>query len=138
VPVGQAEPLEELVSGSIANFRAAIRVFISFAAAILPSAIGIYGLVSYCVSQRSYEIGLRMAIGATRHRIISMIPAARSARCALLRRRHRSLDFRSRHDAGADSRHCGDCRAGLARLADRPHQVPAGGLGHFLLTICPL
>jgi len=74
VPVGQVQPLEELVAGSIANFRATIRVFISFAAAaILLAAIGIYGLVSYWVSQRTYEIGLRVAIGATRSRIVSMI-----------------------------------------------------------------
>jgi putative ABC transport system permease protein len=76
VPVGQVQPLEETVAGSIANFRATIRVFISFAAsAILLAAIGIYGLVSYWVSQRTYEIGLRVAIGATRKRIVSMILA---------------------------------------------------------------
>ena len=64
------------MAGSIANFRATIHVFISFAAAaILLAAIGIYGLVSYWVTQRTYEIGLRVAIGATRNRIISMILA---------------------------------------------------------------
>jgi putative ABC transport system permease protein len=76
VPIGQVQPLEEVVAGSIANFRATIRVFISFAAAaILLAAIGIYGLVSYWVTQRTYEIGLRVAIGATRSRIVSLILA---------------------------------------------------------------
>ncbi|HEY9140627.1 MAG TPA: ABC transporter permease [Bryobacteraceae bacterium] len=75
-PVGQVQPLEQVVSGSIAEFRSTIRVFISFAAAaILLAAIGIYGLVSYWVTQRTYEIGLRVAIGATRRRIVSMILA---------------------------------------------------------------
>jgi putative ABC transport system permease protein len=75
-PVGQVQPLEQVVSASIADFRSTIRVFISFAAAaILLAAIGIYGLVSYWVTQRTYEIGLRVAIGATRQRILSMILA---------------------------------------------------------------
>jgi putative ABC transport system permease protein len=73
-PVGQAQSLEEIVSGSISNFRATIRVFIGFAgAALLLAAIGIYGLVSYWVAQRTCEIGVRMAMGATKRRIVSMI-----------------------------------------------------------------
>jgi ABC-type antimicrobial peptide transport system permease subunit len=64
------------VSGSIADFRSTMRVFVSFAgAAILLAAVGIYCLLSYWVSQRTYEIGLRVAIGATRRRILSMIVA---------------------------------------------------------------
>jgi putative ABC transport system permease protein len=82
-PVGRIQPLDDVVSGSISDFRSTIRVFISFAAtAILLAAIGIYGLVSYWVTQRTYEIGLRVAIGATRQHIISMI-LAQSLRVAL-------------------------------------------------------
>ncbi|WP_321472570.1 ABC transporter permease [uncultured Paludibaculum sp.] len=74
VPVGHIAALEDTVSGSIADFRSMMQVFLSFAgAAILLAAVGIYGLMSYWVSQRAYEIGLRVAIGATRRNIVSMI-----------------------------------------------------------------
>ena len=75
-PVGPVQRMEEVVSGSISDFRATIRIFISFAgAAILLAAIGIYGLVSFWVTQRTFEIGLRVALGATRPGIVSMILA---------------------------------------------------------------
>ncbi len=73
-PVSRVIPLQSVVAGSISDFRSTMRVFFSFAAAaMLLAAIGIYGLMSYWVSQRTYEIGLRVAIGATRQRIVSMI-----------------------------------------------------------------
>jgi len=76
VPVSQVQPLEDVVSGSISDFRSTIRVFLSFAgAAILLAAIGIYGLVSYWVTQRTFEIGVRVAMGATRQRIVSIVLA---------------------------------------------------------------
>ena len=75
-PVGRVQRLEEIVAGSIADFRSTMRVFLSFAAAaMLLAAIGIYGLMSYWVNQRTYEIGLRVAIGATRPGIVSLIMA---------------------------------------------------------------
>jgi predicted permease len=76
VPVGRVESLEDTASGSIADFRSTMQVLLSFAsAAIMLAAVGIYGLMSYWVSQRTYEIGLRVAIGATRTRIVGMVLA---------------------------------------------------------------
>jgi ABC-type antimicrobial peptide transport system permease subunit len=76
IPVSQVQSLDEVVSGSISDFRSTIRVFLSFAgASILLAAIGIYGLVSYWVTQRTFEIGVRVALGARKRRIVSMVLA---------------------------------------------------------------
>ena len=74
VPVGQVQPLDQVVSGSIADFRATIWVFLSFAgAAIVLAGIGIYGLVSHWVTQRTFEIGVRVALGAEPQRVLSLV-----------------------------------------------------------------
>jgi len=75
-PVNPVQALGDIVSGSFADFRSTMRVFVSFASvAMLLAAVGIYGLMSYWVSQRTYEIGLRVAVGATRRSIVSLILA---------------------------------------------------------------
>lgn len=74
VPVGPVTALAETAENSIADFRAMMRLLLSFAgAAVVLAAVGLYGLMSYWVSQRSYEIGLRVAVGATRGAIVSLI-----------------------------------------------------------------
>jgi putative ABC transport system permease protein len=74
VPVGKIQPLDQIVSHSISSFRSTIWIFLSFAAvALLLAEIGLYGLMSYSVSQRTYEISVRMAIGAQASTVIGSI-----------------------------------------------------------------
>lgn len=74
VPVYQVQMLEDYVSQSEAQPRFEAVIISSFAGvALLLSAIGLYGLLSYSVTQRASEIGLRMAIGAQRMNVLSMI-----------------------------------------------------------------
>jgi putative ABC transport system permease protein len=74
VPVYQVSPLENYVSKSVAQARFQTLLLSCFAAiALMLSAIGLYGLLSYMVVLRTLEIGLRMALGAQRTDVLRMI-----------------------------------------------------------------
>jgi putative ABC transport system permease protein len=83
-PVSEVVAFEDIVSHSTSDFRSTIWLFLSFAVvAIVLAAVGIYGLVSNSVAQRTYEIGLRVAIGATRQEILRLM-LGQSLRLTLL------------------------------------------------------
>ena len=82
-PVSEAAALEEMVTRSTADFQSTMWLFLSFAGvSVLLAAVGIYGLVSNSVAQRTHEIGLRVAIGATRPEILKLM-LGQSLRLAL-------------------------------------------------------
>lgn len=66
--------MEQAVSDSIGNQRLAARVISIFGSlALLITVIGLYGLLSYSVTQRTREIGIRMALGADKGRVMRMV-----------------------------------------------------------------
>jgi putative ABC transport system permease protein len=74
LPVFGAQMLSETVSVSLSERRFLMEVVGLFAVtALLLAGLGIYGVISYLVSERTHEIGIRVALGAQRRNIIRMI-----------------------------------------------------------------
>jgi putative ABC transport system permease protein len=74
VPVYNVSPLEQYIFDSAAQPRFQAFLLTCFAAiGLILTAIGLYGLLSYTVVRRTFEIGLRMALGAQRSDVLAMI-----------------------------------------------------------------
>jgi predicted permease len=74
LPVFGAQTLDEMVSASLSQRRFSMEMVGLFAlTALLLAGLGIYGVISYIVSERTHEIGIRLALGAQRRNILRMV-----------------------------------------------------------------
>ncbi len=74
LPLADVQPMDDVVAFTMARPRVIMTLLVAFAAmAVLLAGVGVYGVMAYSVGQRTQEIGVRLAMGATNGMVFRMV-----------------------------------------------------------------
>src|SRR5690349_25032281 len=84
LPLFDIQTMNDASDGAVGNERLTMVLLIGFEAlALLMGAIGVFGVTAYSVSQRTHELGIRMALGADRGNVLALVLRQEMSACLI-------------------------------------------------------